>query len=143
MNRGLVRLDQILPGVGFFEPEPPKEIRAPNPKPPKVIGDPTREPVNRQAALIIAPAHWLHKPLPPEPAPVNELERLRAENATLKATNTNIVAENSALRKRNERLNTLLAARTPKTVVKAVEAVVENPKPSRKQELLERLNHGS
>lgn len=138
MNRGMVKLCEIIPGVGF-PPEPEKkEIRAPKPSPPKVVGDPTRTPVNLQSALIVQKASWIHKPLPPELAPVGELEKLREENSKLKLTNGNIVAENSTLRRRVERLRQLLKARTPKPQAKA-EELPKPPTQSNKQWLLEML----
>lgn len=141
MNRGMVKLSEILPGIGF-PPEPEKkEIRAPAPKPPKVVGDPTRTPVNLQAALVVQKASWIHKPLPPELAPIGELEQLREENAKLKATNTNIVAENSALRKRVTLLQRLVEAKKPKQQTKQPEPP-QPAAPSQKQQLLERLTHG-
>lgn len=143
MNRGMVKLCEILPGVGFPpEPEKKQEIRAPKPTPPKVIGNPTRTPVNLQAALVVAKASWIHKPLPPETAPVGELEQLREENTKLKATNVNIVAENSTLRRRVERLQQLLSARQPKQQTKAEEPAPPTA-PSKKQQILERLTNGS
>tara|TARA_R110000868_G_scaffold267108_1_gene526381 strand:+ start:1416 stop:1838 length:423 start_codon:yes stop_codon:yes gene_type:complete len=138
MNRGMVKLCEIIPGVGF-PPEPEKkEIRAPRPTPPKVVGDPTRTPVNLQAALIVQKASWIHKPLPPELAPVGELEQLREENAKLKATNANIVAENSALRKRVTLLQKLVEAKKPKQQVRLPEPPQKMAQ-SKKQQLLERL----
>jgi len=143
MNRGMVKLCEILPGVGFPpEPEKKQEIRAPKPTPPKVVGDPTRAPVNLQAALVVSKASWIHKPLPPEIAPIGELEQLREENAKLKATNMNIVAENSTLRRRVERLMQLLSARQPKQQ-KKTEEPAPPPAPSKKQQILERFTNGS
>lgn len=138
MNRGMVKLCEIIPGVGFPPETEKKEIRAPKPSPPKVVGDPTRTPVNLQAALIVQKASWIHKPLPPELAPVGELEKLREENSKLKLTNGNIVAENSTLRRRVERLQQLLKARTPKPQAK-VEELPKPPTQSNKQWLLEML----
>ena len=139
MNRGMVKLCEILPGVGFPpEPEKKQEIRAPKPSPPKVVGDPTRTPVNLQAALIVQKASWIHKPMPTELAPVGELEKLREENAKLKATNANIVAENSALRKRVTLLQKLVEAKKPKHQITLPEPP-QPATPSKKQQLLERL----
>lgn len=47
--------------------------------PPKVVGDPTREPVNKQAAMIVTPAAWWAKPLPPEAEPARNYLRMKAE----------------------------------------------------------------
>lgn len=131
MTRGMVKLSQILPGIGFIEPE----VKAPKPKPQKVVGDPTREPVNKQAALIIAKANWLSKPLPVEEAPKSELEKLREEVAVLRARCASVIAENKALKRRLESMP------AQKVIIKQVEKEVERaPVSSEKLALLERLN---
>lgn len=138
MNHGLVKLSQILPGIGFPEPVPRNENKPPHPKPPKVIGDPTRTPVNKQSALLISKASWLHQPLPPASPPIGELERLREENAKLKAVNENIVAENKSLRRQIERLTKVKQQPQP-TNQKSEPTVKCDDSRQRKMELLERL----
>lgn len=137
MNRGIVKLSDLIPV--FPESKEEKSIRAPKSKPPKVIGDPTREPVNRQAALIASRSNWLsHPPLPPAEPPKGELEKLREENATLKATNINVIAENSALKRRIERLSVLVNRKPTNGVKVDVEAIPHTQ--SKIKSLLERLS---
>ena len=147
MNRGILKISDVLP-AGLLDdmakPEvlPAAEaVKAPKPKPPRVIGDPTREPVNRQAALMTAKAGWLYQPLPPE-APIKpELERLREENARLKLVNENLVKTVAVLERR---VALLKAAAGGKRAAGPVVMVVGQP-PSvneAKTELLERLKNG-
>lgn len=142
MNRGIVKISDLLP-VGMLADLHERPSPAPKPAPPRVIGDPTREPVNRQAALITAKASWLHQPMPPEPPPKREIETLREENARLKATNTSIIAENSTLRRRVERLQQQLHANPGKKLPACVPTETKTAATSPKEEILERLNHGS
>lgn len=51
----------------------------------KVIKPEGREPINRQAAMIIAPAKWYEKPLPPERDPSQNVHALLEEINNLKA----------------------------------------------------------
>jgi hypothetical protein len=144
MNHGLVKVSDV---IGDFKPRPiktaisvftPPVIKAPIPKPPRVIGDPTRTPVNRQAAMLLSKPTWLTDPLPPELPKTSELPRLREENVKLKATNERLVAENSSLRRRVERL-TVLACQKPKTIIVKQELPPEPKRNSTKEKLLERL----
>ena len=140
MKHGIVSLAKLLPGWHPPAPEPPPKIVAPKPTAPKVIGDPTREPVNKQAAMLITRAHYLElPPLPPAGPPKGEVEKLRTENTVLKAKNENLLAENIALKRKVEKLQ-----QRPQPVIKTI-YVVEDPKPDlsrHKKELLERLTHG-
>lgn len=59
---------------------PPKAT--PKPESNKVVAIPTRTAINRQAAMVIRPANWIERPLPPEKLPnphQEELDRARAE----------------------------------------------------------------
>jgi hypothetical protein len=118
------------------EPEPEK-IVAPIPKPPRVIGDPTRTPVNKQAAMMLSRP----VPMPPEKPKKPEPERLLEENAKLKAANQNLVDENCALRRRVERMEILLNKRISQDVGRDAQIIPPNMADTKKQQLLERL-HG-
>ena len=135
MKRGLVTLNEIIPHCNFPGVLHGVEARTIRP-PPKVIGDPTREPVNKQAAMLIARAGWMSKPLPPETLPRGEVERLREENSKLKTINIGVIAENSILLKRIAKLNKVLAFNKPNTTTIAPRPKLENIK---KTETLERL----
>lgn len=63
-------------------------------------GEPTREPVNRQAALVTRRASWLERPLPPERPPVGAFDRMKSELDELKGTTRSQKAEIVALRRR-------------------------------------------
>ena len=152
MNHGMVQLKDILP-VGLLADleaakEPPKEDKPlPPPKPPQVLGDPTRTPVNLQAAKMLFRSNWLTRPLPPALEIKPEIERLREENARLKATNENVIRENSVLRNRMERLTTLVtrlqtAPVKPKPEERKPKTEVVPPVASARLELLERLQNG-
>lgn len=137
---GIVSLAKLLPGwleARVKAPEPPPKIVAPKPTTPKVIGDPTRTPVNKQSAMLITRAHHLELPPFPPAGPVKgEVEKLREENAALKAKNVNLVAENGTLKRKLE-----LAQKKPKIEIKTV-YIVEDEKPKMnesKRKLLERL----
>lgn len=144
MNRGIATIADILPVGLLADLQEQKQrdiapVKAPVHHPPKVINDPTREPVNKQAAMMTARASWLCQPMPAETAPVSELEKLREDNARLLAANKNLTAENNALRRKLE--NSLKPA--PRQIAveppspKPVESPVKNPK----LELLERLQN--
>lgn len=139
MTRKTVTLNdlRLLP---FPEVEKPEPVRAPIPKPPKVLHDPTRTPVNRQAAMLIASPSWLTKPLPASAPPRGELEKLREENTKLKATNEQIVKENSALRRTVERLRQMV--RPSKPIIPEPPAPEPQPQRDHRLDILERLNHG-
>lgn len=154
MNRGIVQLKDVLP-VGLLadlreskEPEkdsplPKDDKPPPPPKPPQVIGDPTRTPANFLAAKMLFRSNWLTRPLPPALEIKPELERLREENARLKATNENVIHENSVLRRRVERLTMLIERQrpAPKIVEHKKDETVPVPDPAR-LEVLERLKSG-
>lgn len=139
MNRGIVSIGEIigLKKIPVIVEE--QKITAPKPKAPRVVGDPTREPVNLQAALMCAKASWIHHPpLPAEDPPKPKIELLMRENSDLKTVNKNIIAENAALKRKIESLEKRLAqkneTRKIQVTIKPIEAA-----PSKKQLLLERL----
>lgn len=100
-THGIVSLAKILPGWEPPRVEQPKRIVSPKHVAPKVIGDPTREPVNKQAAMLITRAHYLElPPLPPSEPPKGLIEKLQEENSKLKAVNASLISENNALRKK-------------------------------------------
>ena len=145
MNHGMVKISDLLP-VGLLadlteRKVSPAAVTAPKPRPPRVIGDPTREPVNRQAALMTAKAGWLYQPLPPAPPIKPELERLREENARLKLVNANLVKTVAVLERRGARLK---AAAGGQRAAVPVVPVVERPPAlnEAKIALLERLTNG-
>lgn len=70
------------------------------PKAPRVVGEPTRDPVNMQAALITRKAAWIYQPLPPESAPKGELEKLRQECEQMKKASAQQIAHLAYLKKR-------------------------------------------
>lgn len=77
-------LDQWKPTVPH-NPSLPRVKKTSKPESNKVVGDPTRTPVDRQAALIISPCNsWLSKPLPPESLPTPESKETKRLNALLK-----------------------------------------------------------
>jgi len=80
INDGLNRaLSAFVPHTASV----PAVKRTPRPEKSKVVSVPVRAPVNKQAAMIIAPAScWLSKPLPEPKLPTreqHEIEKLRAE----------------------------------------------------------------
>lgn len=152
MNRGMVTLAELLPGYGLPEPQPKSKKDLPPPAPVKprekpmaMIGGVPRDPINKQAAMVVAPAtSWLSKPLPPESAPNGDIERLTAENQTLKNTNQALVKENEALKRRLDNLETLLKARQKKPRLSPIPPRVPHPAnrqspPNHKAELLQTL----
>lgn len=72
-----------LKGIEIHKPSLPTCLTSPKPEKNKVVGNPVRIPVNRQAALIISPVRdWTAQPLPPERLPTKEdkeISRLKAE----------------------------------------------------------------
>lgn len=154
MNHGIARVGDICPNLQAFpgekkKPEKPVPvIVAPKHVPPKVVGDPGREPVNKQAALIIARAPAIYKPLPPEPLHQTESEWLKARITNLESIITQVKNENAALIRRNEKLlkqvleaHKKIAALTGQQHSEPEE--ISTPTPSRKAELLERLKNGT
>jgi len=150
MNNGIVKLSDILPVGLLADLQERRRIEknhsgeltekiAPHPTPPRVVGDPTRTPVNLQAARLLFKSSWLYQPLPPALEQKPELETLREENARLRATNENIVRENSALRGRIERLSKLVKQPAPKVVIP--KPFVPPPPSPKVKELLERLQN--
>lgn len=89
--KGLVSLADQLDKVALT-PEPEPKERTPAPMKQKVVSVPTRTPVNREAALIIARPPWwakLEYDVPDRPPPVVTIEELRSahhENAALART---------------------------------------------------------
>lgn len=140
MNHGMVKVGDLIPDLAFPKPAP-KEDRAPIHKPPKVVGDPTRTPVNKQAAMLVTRAHHLHlPPLPPEAPKKSELEALREEVAILRANNAQLKHENNALRRKLGRPR-CKEHEPKKTTEEGVPRAEEKPA-SRKLAILERLIHG-
>lgn len=95
MNRGLVSFADQLDKVALT-PEPEPKERTPAPMRTKVVSVASREPVNRQAAMIIAKPPWWAKlefDVPDRPPPVVTVEDLREAHL-----------ENSRLAKRVEKL---------------------------------------
>lgn len=67
---------------------PPAQTPAPQRN--KVAGIPTREPVNKQAALLLSPIRcWLSKPLPPQKLPDPRQAEVDALKADLKIERNN------------------------------------------------------
>lgn len=59
------------------------EDKAPRHHPPKIVGgDPVREPINLQTALVMRRASWIHQPQPDNLG--KEILELKKENADLK-----------------------------------------------------------
>ena len=110
--KGLVSFADQLDKVALTpEAEPPPHQRTPAPMKQKVTKVPTREPINRQAALILAKPPWwakLEYDVPDRPAPTVTIEELRAahqENAelartieTLRKTNRKLMEDITKLR---------------------------------------------
>jgi len=67
-------------------PSLPATITTAKPQKTKVVGNPTREPVNRQSALLLRPERcWASQPLPPAKLPnpfQPQMDALRAELKT-------------------------------------------------------------
>ena len=118
MNRGIATLADVLGAVKLDRPLRQPSVPAPTPKPErsKVVARPTREPVNRQAALVLAPARcWLSQPPPAGPDPNqhitealvavrNALQIERNHRARLADEIHVLRTANAAVRKDNERL---------------------------------------
>lgn len=68
------------------KPSLPAPKCTPAPQRGKVASNPTRQPINRQAAMILSPNRsWISQPLPPEKLPTpqdKEIERLKADLKT-------------------------------------------------------------
>ena len=119
------------------QPAPePEKIRAPIPKPPKVIGDPTRTPVNLQAARLTMKASWLYQPLPAQEPPRGGLDKLREECAALRLAVKNLTMENKAMRRKLEQKPKAVA---PAPVPPAPVAETTNTEAKRK--IMERLKN--
>ena len=146
MNRGIAKLSDLLPvglladmeqAVHASEQKKPKasEDKPPHKQPPKVVGDPTRTPVNRTAASMFFKSNWLTAPMPPEQSKVQTIESLKAEIQTLLLKIERLKIENEALRKRASKTKTKIVE-----VVKEVPVQAE-PQPDTKSALLERLKN--
>lgn len=93
MNKGLVSIAEQLDKVAITPPSPIPIDKPTTPKPikSKVVSNPVRQPINRQAARIIAKPPWwakldaaLDKPSGPPPTlSWDELKAARRENAEL------------------------------------------------------------
>ena len=100
--KGLVSFADQLDKVALT-PEPEPKERTPAPMKQKVVSVASREPINRQAALIIAKPPWwakLEYDVPDRPTPVVTLEELREahqENARLAARIEKLRFENNRL----------------------------------------------
>lgn len=80
------------------EPSLPAPRATPAPERNKVVDNPVRRPVNKQAALAIAPVNsWLSKPLPPEKLPDPESAEVARLKAELKIERNDHAATNDAL----------------------------------------------
>lgn len=66
----------------------------------KVVSNPVREPINRQAAFIMRKAKWIEQPIPDSPENKAELTQLREEVKQLKAKNIAQAQHLTSLRKR-------------------------------------------
>lgn len=76
----------------------------PKHKPPRVVGgDPVREPINMQAALITRKATWIEKPLPPEPEPLENIKRLKEELVSEKWKNLQLAGQVAAMQKKMDK----------------------------------------
>jgi len=104
MSKGLVSFADQLDKVALT-PEPEPRERTPAPMKQKVTKVPTREPINRQAALLIAKPPWWAKlefDVPDRPAPVVTIEELREahqENGRLAKRIVSLSDANSQLRR--------------------------------------------
>ena len=139
MNRGIVKIGEIIGEMEIPVSRQERETVAPYKAIPKVVGDPTREPINRQAALICSKAAWIYHPMPPEVPPKSNVELLMHENSELKLINKNIIEENSALKRKIEKLKNELSKKleTPNPQTMTDPCIT---KPSKKQMLIERLS---
>lgn len=73
------------PIPGQHKPSIPAPARTPEPQKSKVISTPTREPINKQSALLLRPMRcWLSQPLPPEKLPSPHEQAIEAARAELK-----------------------------------------------------------
>jgi len=110
------RLSDLLKDVKLSEHKPaspPK--KTPLPIKSKVVGIPTRAPVNKQAALAIAPnKSWITQPLPPEKLKTpqdTEIERLKAELKIERNLHAATTDELGASRQRVKALGKILLLR--------------------------------
>lgn len=145
-QRGIVKLSDILP-IGLLADmvkpaAPAQEVKAPATKPPRVIGDPTRTPVNLQAARMTMKAGYLYQP-PVQPLPPQRpvVEVLREEIARLTLVNENLVKTNAVLTRRVERLKILAEKNQAPAIAAPIPAIGNAVSKCEKQkrELLERL----
>lgn len=109
MKPGLVSFADQLDKVALTpEPEPPPSQRTPPPMRTKVVSVASREPVNKQAALILARPPWwakLEYDVPNRPPPTASMEELR----TARAVNATLSDRICRLRQQNQSLAESLA----------------------------------
>lgn len=78
--------DVRLMGSIQRDPSLPKSSGTPSPERNKVVANPVRVPINKQAAMILSPIHsWLSKPLPPERLPTHEASEIAELKAELRS----------------------------------------------------------
>lgn len=100
-----------LPSRPAHQPSLPAPRVTPKPETNKVVNDPTRTPVNKQAALILAPVNcWLSKPLPPEKLPTPEDARVAELKAELKTERNTHAETRDSLGQAYRRIKELTAA---------------------------------
>jgi hypothetical protein len=101
MTRGLATIGDILPPIQLVvRVDPPKPSPNKKSEPRKVIGDPTREPVNRETALLLRKATWIERPpWTPEPK-LESINELKAELKEMKTKHQNLKMELEATRLR-------------------------------------------
>lgn len=92
------------------KPCPVKVAATPKPEKNKVVGDPTRTPINRQAAMITQPVRsWIYQPLPPEKEPNPYRQELEEARAELKVERNDHALSRDSLGQTRQRLKTALA----------------------------------
>lgn len=69
----------------------------------KVVSNPTREPINRQSALVMRKASWIEQPIADSPENKEELMSLREEVKQLKAKSIAQAQHLTGLRKQIDR----------------------------------------
>ncbi len=149
----MVKLSEFL--KDWKEPAAPKAAETPKPMLTKVVCKTPRIPVNKEAAMVIAPAPWWAKPIPPEPdkavieyrvALTNRLAELESEVYELKESrskNLKLIGENKSLKRKL--MESLSKAKNLERSLQALQSrldkvSVENARLSKTIAMIERFN---
>ncbi len=90
----------------------PRVVTTAKPEKNKVVGDPTRTPVNRQAAMLVQPMRsWIYQPLPPAKEPNPFRQEVDEAKAALKTERNEHAVTRDMLGQTRQRLKEAAASR--------------------------------